>query len=66
MAHVSLALGEHKQAVSWLEKAAEERDGLLPFINASHTDFRFRPAPRRPPLPALLRRMNFPETAPPT
>ena len=63
MAHVSLALGEHKQAVSWLEKAAEERDGLLPFINVWFVFDPLRPDPR---FQALLRRMNFPETAPPS
>ena len=60
MAHVSLGLGDRDEAISWLERAADERDGLLPFISAwpsldpLRSDQRFQ---------ALLRRMHFPETA---
>ena len=60
MAHVSLGLGERHQAVSWLERAAEERDGLLPFVNVWFALDSLRSDPR---FHALLRRMNFPEAA---
>ena len=33
MAIVHLGLGDREQAISWLERAAEERDVLLPYIN---------------------------------
>ena len=60
MAHVSLGLGEHEQAIGWLQKAAEERDGLLmflkvhPFFDSLRADPRFQ---------TLLRRMNFPSAS---
>ena len=47
MAQVSLGLGDQEQAISWLQKAAEERDTVLPYINGW---FAFDP------LHALLRR----------
>ena len=63
LAQVCLGLGDHDQAISWLKQAAEERDGLMTFGNSIlvcdplRSDSRFQ---------ALLRRMNFPETAAPT
>ena len=59
-AYVSLGLGDHDQAISWLQQAAEERDGLLTiFSNLWFGVDHIRPDPR---FQALLRRMNFPET----
>jgi serine/threonine protein kinase/Tfp pilus assembly protein PilF len=60
MAHVSLGLGDQEQAISWLQVAAAERDGLLSFCNVW---FAFDPIRADPRFQALLRRMNFPETA---
>ena len=57
---VSLGLGDHPQALSWLETAAEERDPMLAFINVLYPYDPLRADPR---FQALLRRMNFPETA---
>ena len=33
MAQVSVALGDHEQAIVWLETAAQERDTLMPYLN---------------------------------
>ena len=63
MAHVSLGLGEHEQAIGWLQKAVEERDGLLMFLKVYPF---FDPLRSDPRFQALLRRMNVPETAPPS
>ena len=60
MALVNVGLGERDQAISWLEKAAEERDGMLTFLNRCPEVDPLRADPR---FHALLRRMNFPETA---
>ena len=57
---VSLGLGDHRQALSWLETAAEERDPMLAFINVYYLYDPLRADPR---FQALLRRMHFPETA---
>ena len=57
MAHVSLGLGDQKQAISWLQQAAEERDALLPFLNEWFAFDPLRPDPR---FQALLQKMNFP------
>ena len=57
MAHVTLGLGDQEQAISWLQKAAEERDGLLPYSNVW---FPFDPLRADPRFQDLLRRMNFP------
>ena len=54
---VSLGLGDHRQALSWLETAAEERDPMLAFINVLYVYDPLRSDPR---FHALLRRMNFP------
>ena len=60
MAHVSLGLGDYEQTIVWLEKATEKHDGILPFLN---TWYVFDPLRSDPRFQALLRRMNFPETA---
>ena len=60
MAQVSLVLGESDQAISWLQKSAEERDALLTYLDAW---FILDPLRADPRFQALLRRMNFPETA---
>ena len=57
LAWVCLGLGDHDQAISWLERAVEERDGLYPWLNAL---FVFDPLRSDPRFGALLRRMNFP------
>ena len=63
MAMVNVGLGESEQAISWLEKAAEERDALVPWLNVW---IPFDPLRADPRFQALLRRMHFPETAAPT
>ena len=61
MAQARLGLGEPDQAISWLQQAAEEHDGLLTlFLNVWFGVDALRADPR---FQALLRRMNFPETA---
>ena len=60
MAHVSLGLGDQEQAIAWLQTATEERDALLPYLNEW---FAVDPLRADPRFQALLRRMNFPETA---
>ena len=57
-AWVCLGLGDHDQAISWLHRSAEERDGLLTFANVW---FVFDPLRSDPRFQALLRRMNFPQ-----
>ena len=59
-ARKTLALDEHDQAISWLQEAAEERDGLMTLVNTLPV---FDPLHVDPRFQALLRRMNFPETA---
>ena len=58
MAQVSLGLGEQDQAISWLQKSAEERDALLPYLDAW---FILDPLRADPRFQALLRRLNFPQ-----
>ena len=57
MAMISVGLGESDQAISWLERAAEEREGLMPFLNRWPPLDPLRSDPR---FEALLQRMNFP------
>ena len=49
-------LGEHEQAIEWLERAAETRMGLLTIVNAEPAFDALRPLPR---FQALLRRMGL-------
>ena len=55
LAQVSLGLGEHDQAISWLRQAAEERDGLMTCLTAL---FLVDPLRADPRFQALLRRMR--------
>ena len=60
MAIACLGLGDREQAMAWLYRAADERDPLLPYLNVWVS---FDPLRADPRFQALLRRMNFPETA---
>ena len=60
IALVALGLGDKEAAISWLQKAADERDGLLSICYVSPAYDPLRADPR---FQALLRRMNFLETA---
>ena len=58
VAAVYAGLGEKEQAFAWLEKAAEERSAMLPFVRVRPW---FDPLRSDPRFQDLLRRMNFPE-----
>ena len=58
MAQVNLGLGQHEEAFSWLDRAAEDRDALLPYIYAW---FVLDPLRSDPRFQDLLRKMNFPQ-----
>ena len=60
LAYVSLGLGDHDQATSWLQEAAEERDGLMANLT---TEFAYDPLRSDPRFQAILQRMNFPAQA---
>ena len=59
IALLSAPIGETEEAMTWLERAYEERDPLL--INAK-TDPRFDPLRSDPRFQDLLRRIGFPES----
>ena len=52
----SLGMGDHDRAISWLERGAEERDGLMTYLNL----LLFDPLRSDPRFQALLKKMNFP------
>ena len=60
LAWVCQGLGDHDQALSWLQEAAEERDGLMTLVNTLPV---FGPLRSDPRFQALLQRMNFPTQA---
>jgi tetratricopeptide (TPR) repeat protein len=51
-------LGENDAALEWLEKAFQDRNGWMPFLNVEP---RFDPLRSDPRFQDLLRRMNYPE-----
>ncbi len=51
-------LGEHEQALKWLERAYQDRSGWMPFLQVEP---RLDPLRDDPRFQDLLRRMNFPE-----
>jgi len=55
--HAYLGLGDKDQALTWLERAYEDRDQWMVYINATPILDSLRPEPR---FQALVRRMNFP------
>ncbi len=59
IAFVSALIGETEEAMTWLERAYEEREPLL--INAK-TDPRLDPLRSDPRFDDLLRRIGFPES----
>ena len=57
LAEVHLGLGAHEQAISWLQRAAEERAGRLSNLSVW---FWWDPLRADPRFQDLLRRMHFP------
>ena len=60
MALAKDGLGERDEAISWLQRAVEERDPVVPFANSFPA---FAPLRADPRFQALRRRMHFPEPA---
>ena len=60
LAHVHLGLGQNNEAITWLEKAVEEHDGILSYANLLYTLDSLRSDPR---LQSLLKKMNFPSAS---
>ena len=60
LAMVTLALGDHDQALSWLQQAADERTVMMIYLDTWPA---FDPLRSDPRFQTLLRRMHFPETA---
>ena len=60
LACVNLGVGDHDRAISWLQQAAEERDGMMPWLK---TLLVFDPLRSDPRFQALLKKMNFPASA---
>ena len=57
LAYVYAGLGEHDQAIEWLERAREKRDDALTYLAVLSC---FDPLRSDPRFQDLLRRMNFP------
>jgi adenylate cyclase len=55
--HAYLGLGDKDQALTWLERAYEDRDQWMVYINSTPILDALRPEPR---FQALVRHMNFP------
>ncbi len=60
LAYVCLGLDKQEQAISWLLKACEERDAMLPYLSVWPGWDPLRSDPR---FQALLKKMNFPTSA---
>ena len=60
MAHASLGLGLHDQAVGWLEEGLEEHDPIMTYLPGWADLDPLRSDPR---FQALLQRMHFPAEA---
>lgn len=58
MAIIYLGLGEKDQTLAWLEKAYEEREGSLVYLNVEQTFDRIRSDPR---FKDLVHRIGLPE-----
>ncbi len=58
IAWVHVGLGEHDEAIDWLNKAREQREGLCAYFNVAPL---YEPLRRHPRFQDLLRRMNFPQ-----
>jgi tetratricopeptide (TPR) repeat protein len=58
MAHIMLIAGKHDEAVTWLEKAFEERDSEMPYISSG--DRFYKPLGDHPRFIALLEKMKLP------
>jgi len=58
LAEAYAGLGQHDQAITWLERAYEQHDEWMVFANSYPGLDRLRAEPR---FRALMRRMNFPE-----
>jgi tetratricopeptide (TPR) repeat protein len=59
-AMIHTGLGEYDEAIEWLEKAYDERNLWMPFLQVEP---RFDPLRSDPRFQDLVRRMNFPEQA---
>jgi hypothetical protein len=57
-AEAYVGIGQRDQAVTWLERAYEDHDQWMVFVNSYPGLDRLRSEPR---FEALLRRMNFPQ-----
>jgi serine/threonine-protein kinase len=55
---IHIGLGENEEALEWLERACQDRNGMMAFLQVEP---RFDPLRDDPRFQDLLRRMNFPE-----
>lgn len=58
---VAVGLGEHDRAFEWLQKACDERSGLLAYINVEPMFSALRADPR---FLEIVRRIGLPFTSP--